>query len=48
MPMYEVFAKGIQIIKADSADEARQIYAYLVKSEPTSEFIYAEETGEEE
>jgi len=45
---YEVFAKGSQIIEADSSDEARQIYAELVASEPTADFIYAEEIEEEE
>ena len=45
---YEVFAKGSQIIEADSADEARKIYAELVSSEPTADFIYAEEIEDEE
>jgi len=41
MTLYEVYAKGSQMIEADSAEEARQIYADLVQSEPTEEFIYA-------
>ncbi|HEY4713823.1 MAG TPA: hypothetical protein VIH30_06240 [Aquirhabdus sp.] len=45
---YEVFAKGSQIIEADSADEARGIYAILVASEPTEDFIFAEEIEDEE
>ena len=31
------------MIEAESADEARQIFAELIASEPTEEFIYAEE-----
>ena len=45
---YEVYAKGSHIIEADSADEARGIYAILVASEPTADFIYAEEIEDEE
>ena len=43
MTLYEVYAKGSQMIETETADEARQIYADLVQSEQTSEFIYAEE-----
>ena len=43
MAIFEVFAKGSQMIVADTADEARQIYADLIQSEPTENFIFAEE-----
>jgi len=49
MPLFECFTKGIQLIEADNADEARKLFAELVLSEPTSGHIAAIETeGDEE
>lgn len=43
MKLFEVYTKGSQMIEAETADEARTIFAELIQSEPTEEFIYAEE-----
>lgn len=45
MPLYEVYATNL-LIKADSEDEARQVYVDLVSGEVTSEFIFVEEVEE--
>lgn len=46
MNLYECYVKGSVMIEAESAEEARVIYAEFVASEPTEEFIYAEEVEE--
>ena len=46
MRLYECFVKGSTMVEAESPEEARGIYAQLVASEPTEEFIYAEEVEE--
>lgn len=43
MKVFECYTRGSHLIEAETADEARQIFADLVQSEPTSEFISAEE-----
>lgn len=47
MAIFECFTKGTIEIEADTAEEARAAFADLIASQPTADFIFAEEIIEE-